>query len=146
MVHEFRCQRRVRFADTDCAGIVHFANYFRYLEEAEHDFLRSLGTSVRIPAEGGEVGFPRLAAACEYLRPARFDDLLDIHLRVERKGKTSITYAAVLSRDGEPVARARWTAVACLVRPDGTFHPVPLPEPLAGKVEAAPGPPLELRA
>src|SRR5213078_989612 len=42
----FRTTRRVEFADTDMAGIVHFANFFRYMESAEHEFLRSHGLSV----------------------------------------------------------------------------------------------------
>ena len=46
MPYEFRCRQRVEFADTDMAGIVHFSNFFRYMERAEHEFLRSLGLSV----------------------------------------------------------------------------------------------------
>ena len=46
MPYEFHSRQRVEFADTDMAGIVHFANFFRYMERAEHEFLRSLGLSV----------------------------------------------------------------------------------------------------
>jgi acyl-CoA thioester hydrolase len=139
MIHEFSTRRRVEFADTDCAGIIHFTNYYRYMEEAEHAFLRSLGLSVRWPAEGGEIGFPRLSASCEFLRPARFEDVLDIRLEVRRKGRTSITYAFAFSKDGEEVARGEVTAVACQVGQDGKIRPVPLPGAFAEKIGEAPG-------
>lgn len=145
MAHEYRHQRRVEFAETDCAGIVHFSNYFRYLEAAEHAFLRSLGGSVRSFCADGEVGFPRLSMCCQYLGPARFDDLLEIHLWVERKGRSSLTYAAVVSKDGMEIARARWTAASCIKTADGGLKPVPLPEPFASKLEEAPFSQLELR-
>ncbi len=145
MAHEHRLRRRVEFADTDCAGIIHFTSYFRYLEEAEHDFLRSLGGSVRTSSAEGEVGFPRLSASCEFLGPVGFEDVLDIHLWVERKGRSSITYAAVFSKDGREVARARWSAAACVRTGEGGLKPVPLPEPFASRLEEAPYPPLEMR-
>ena len=142
MAFEFRTCRRVAFAEADCAGIVHFSNYFRYMEEAEHAFLRSVSLSVEIRGEGGAIGFPRLSSSCEFLRPARFEDLLDIHLWVSRKGRTSVSYTVVFSKDGVEIARGWTTAVACRVRPDGTFEPVPLPEPLSSRIEEAPYPPL----
>ena len=58
----FATTRRVEFADTDMAGIVHFSNYLRYMEMAEHDFLRSIGFSVNGTIEGRHVGWPRVHA------------------------------------------------------------------------------------
>ena len=138
MAHELRTRRRVEFAETDCAGIIHFSNYFRYMEEAEHAFLRSVGLSVQSRIEEGELGFPRLAASCEFLRPVKFEDVLDVHLRVKRKGRTSLTYTVVFAKDGLEVARGQTTAVACLCRPDHTFEPIPLPRDIAERIEEAP--------
>ena len=70
----FRTTRIVEFGDTDMAGIVHFANFFRFMEAAEHAFLRSLGLSVVMEIDGGNYGLPRASAACDYLRPARFGE------------------------------------------------------------------------
>src|SRR5437868_6014643 len=56
----FRTTRRIEFGDTDMAGIVHFANFFRFMEAAECAFLRSRGLSVRMQWEGQAIGFPRL--------------------------------------------------------------------------------------
>ncbi len=138
MAHEFRTQRRVEFSETDCAGIIHFSNYYRYMEEAEHAFLRSLGLSVQAIVEEGEIGFPRLSASCRFLRTAKFEDVLDIHLRVSRKGHSSIKYTVFFLKDGEEVARGEITCVACLRLPDRTFKPIPLPEPFVSLIEEAP--------
>src|SRR5438093_9625112 len=92
-MNAFHVSRRVEFCDTDMAGIVHFANFFRYMEFAEVAFLRSLGLNVKMEAQGRKLGFPRVAASCDYLKPARFEDVLDITLKVDRIGAKSVTYA-----------------------------------------------------
>jgi YbgC/YbaW family acyl-CoA thioester hydrolase len=109
----FRTTRLVEFGDTDMAGIVHFANFFRYMEAAEHAFLRSLGLSVVLEYEGVKYGLPRVSASCDYLRPARFGELLTITVVVEKLGRSSIAYAFDFSRDDEVIARGRVTAVFC---------------------------------
>ena len=58
------------------ALIVHFANFFRYMEAAEHAFLRSLGLSVVMDIDGGKYGLPRVSASCDYLKPARLDETI----------------------------------------------------------------------
>src|SRR5205085_1420229 len=86
MAAVFRTTRRIDFSDTDMAGIVHFANFFRFMESAETEFLRSRGLSVKLEWEGQALGFPRVSASCDYLRPAFFEDLLEVTLRVDRIG------------------------------------------------------------
>ena len=115
MVVVFRTTRRVEFADTDMAGIAHFSNFFRWMESAEVAFLRSRGVSVVLPWEGEHLGFPRVAASCDYLKPVRFDDLLEVTVAVHRLGTKSITYAFEFFKDGEAVARGRITCVCCVV-------------------------------
>ena len=65
MAEPFRVTRLVEFGDTDMAGIAHFSVFFRYMEAAEHAYLRSLGLSVAMEWEGERVGFPRVSAACD---------------------------------------------------------------------------------
>src|ERR687883_366234 len=98
MPEPFRTSRRVEFADTDMAGIVHFANFFRYMEAAEVEFYRSKGLSVMMPWQEQRLSFPRVSAYCDYLRPARFEDVLDISVRVQNLGRKSVTYAFEFSR------------------------------------------------
>jgi YbgC/YbaW family acyl-CoA thioester hydrolase len=133
----FRTTRRIEFADTDMAGIVHFANFFRYMEAAETEFLRSLGLSVRTRWNGQEIGFPRVSVACDYQRPARFEDVLDIALRIEKIGTKSVTYGFEFSRAGELLATGRVTAACCTVLPDRGLVSIAIPDGFRTLLEQA---------
>ncbi len=117
MSFPFRTTRLVEFGDTDMAGIVHFANFFRYMEAAEHAFLRSRGLSVVLEWQGQMISFPRVAASCDFLSPARFEDVLDVTLNVTRVGAKSVTFAIDFHLKGTPVARGRLTTVCCRHQP-----------------------------
>ena len=110
---EFVYQRRVEFADTDMGGILHFASFFRYVEEAEHAFLRTRGLSVVQPHENGFLSWPRVSAQCDYLSPARFGDVLNIRVEVSRIGSKSITYEFHITLGETEIANARIVAVCC---------------------------------
>jgi YbgC/YbaW family acyl-CoA thioester hydrolase len=144
MAFEYRYRRTVQFAETDMAGIVHFSRYFQLVEEAEHAFLRSIGQGVHVGHGDHSIGFPRVSARCDYLRPLRFEDEVEVHIWVHRKGRRSLTYHAVLSRDGDAVARAETVVLCCRCLPDGTMQAAPVPEAIANALEEAPSPPLEL--
>ena len=132
----FRTTRVVEFGDTDMAGIVHFANFFRYMEAAEHAFLRSLGLSVVMEYEGAKYGLPRVSASCDYIRPARFGETLTITIAVEKLGRSSIAYAFDFRREDEEIARGRVTAVFCRFDEDGP-KAAELPEAFRRKLAAA---------
>ena len=106
MTHEFTTTRRVEFSETDMAGIVHFSNFFRYMEATEHAFFRALGIPLHADSPGGMSGWARVNAACDYRRPARYEDLLEIELRVREKTAKSLRYEFRfrLSDDGAPAA------------------------------------------
>ena len=87
-VHRVPNQTQIEFVDTDMAGIVHFTRFFVFMETTEHEFLRSLGTSVATEWNGDKIGWPRLAASCEYLSPLRFEDEVDIRLELPKKGRS----------------------------------------------------------
>ena len=86
MAYEFKITRRVEFSETDMAGIVHYSNFFRYMEAAESAFFRSLGLSLRAPRAAHEVGWPRVHAECDDSRPLCFEDEIEIHVLVAEKG------------------------------------------------------------
>jgi YbgC/YbaW family acyl-CoA thioester hydrolase len=138
----FRVSRRVDFADTDMAGIIHFSNYFRYMEFAEVAFLRSRGLSVVTEWESQRLSFPRVAASCDFLHPVRFDDVLDIAVRVARIGRKSVTYAFEFTHEGRLVARGQISAVCCRVHP-GThaLESVEIPAAIRDRLAEAAGPP-----
>jgi YbgC/YbaW family acyl-CoA thioester hydrolase len=130
MAEPFRTTRRVEFVDTDMAGIVHFSNFFRWMESAEVEFLRSRGLSVKLPWEGQVLGFPRVSASCDYLRPARFADVLNIAVRVEKIGRKSVTYDFEFSLEGTIIARGRVSSVCCRVGADQQIESVEIPPAL----------------
>jgi acyl-CoA thioester hydrolase len=78
----FKTSFRVAWADTDAAQVVHYSNYFRFLERAEEEFYRQLRFSFTDAAKKG-LWFPRVEAFCQYKRPARFNDLLEVKVSVE---------------------------------------------------------------
>src|SRR5688572_29847425 len=119
MAAAFSIQRRVQFAETDMAGVAHFANFFRWMEEVEHAFFRSVGLSVVMQHDGKEIGWPRVAVSCEYYGPARFEDELELRLRVMKVGETSFTYEVDFMKGDKQVAQGKATSVCCAVAPDG---------------------------
>jgi YbgC/YbaW family acyl-CoA thioester hydrolase len=131
----FRTSRRVEFADTDMAGIAHFANFFRYMEAAEVDYLQALGLSVDVQWEGERLGFPRVAASCDYLRPVTFPEVLQIEVRVDRVGRKSLSYAFDFFSGGEPVARGRVVSVCCrVIGPERRLEAIPIPDALRARL------------
>ena len=125
----FHTSRMVEFSDTDMAGIMHFSAFFRYMEAAEHELLRSMGFSVYSEIDGDVVSFPRVAAKCEFHSPARCEDVLDIDVAVRRVGTKSVTYGFAFSQKGRDVATGEMTSVCCRV-PHGQ-PPVSIPIPTA---------------
>jgi YbgC/YbaW family acyl-CoA thioester hydrolase len=136
MSTSFQTTRRVEFGDTDMAGIMHFANFFRFMEAAETDFLRTLGLSVTWEQDGRRYGFPRVSATCDYSRPARFGDVLTIAVTVEQVGRKSVTYRYDFSRDGDPIAVGRITAVFVQATEAHQMQSVEIPPEVREKLEA----------
>jgi len=140
MAHEFRITRRVEFPETDLAGIVHFSNYFRYMEAAEHAFFRSLGLSVHLEHEGRVIGWPRVATECSYRKPLKFEDEFEIHLVVRQKNHKSITYDfTFFGSEGEQIAQGS-IKVACVEfnSTTGAMRPILIPEIVSEKISEAP--------
>lgn len=131
----FSIERRVEFGDTDMAGIMHFANFFHFMEAAETAFLRERGLSVTWLEKGQRFGFPRVGASCDYQSPAVFEDKLHIDVNVERVGKKSVGYRFDFSRGTERIAVGRITTVYCRKTADG-LESLDIPDDLRKKLEA----------
>lgn len=142
MAYEFKAQRRVEFSDTDMAGIMHYSNFFRFMETAEHAFYRSLGFSVVEPNLNPRVGWPRVHASCDYHKPLRFEDLVEIHLLVTEKRTKALSFQfrfRKLNGDAvQEVARGALTIVCVSHAPDGSMKAVPIPDEISAKIEVAP--------
>jgi len=139
LASEFRTIRRVAFSETDMAGIMHFAHFFRWMEDAEHAFLRSLGFSVHQVIDGRTIGWPRVRAECEYHRPLRFEDEVEIELRVREKRPKSLTYDFTFrTLQGEAVARGSLTVVCAAIDASGRIGAIEIPPAMAAQIEPAP--------
>jgi YbgC/YbaW family acyl-CoA thioester hydrolase len=118
-------RRRVAFSETDAAGIVHFSNYFRYFEDAEHELWRQAGLSIH--PEQSDIGWPRVSASCDYHRPLRFEQEFDISVLIAEMSKRTIRYEGTITRNGERVATASWK-IACIAKqPDGSMRSTEIP-------------------
>jgi acyl-CoA thioester hydrolase len=129
----FVARRRVEFVETDMAGIMHFSNFFRHMEFAEQAFLRSRGLSVAWHEADMRVGFPRVAASCEFLKPVKFEDVLEIAVTVAEIGNKSITYSFAFTCGGEPVANGQVKAVCCKEEPAGSMTSIVIPDSIRAK-------------
>ena len=144
MAYEFKAVRRVEFSDTDMAGIMHYSNFFRFMETAEHGFYRSLGFSVTMPDTDPRLGWPRVHASCDYKKPARFEDELEVHLLVQEKRSKALIYQFRFRKitPGHPshieIARGTLTIVCVSHRPDGSMSAQAIPHEVASRIEAAP--------
>jgi acyl-CoA thioester hydrolase len=116
---------RVGFSDTDAQGVVYYGRYMPYFDLARTEYHRHLGA---IPIRGQ---FAMRASVVEYHAPARFDDLLEVFVRVERVGTTSVTYdhaAYRVDEDGTGdilMATAKQTIVLIEL---ASRRPIPVPD------------------
>jgi acyl-CoA thioester hydrolase len=120
---------RVGFSDTDAQGVVYYGRYMPYFDVARVEYHRHLG-HLRLPGR-----FAMRASTVEYHAPARFDDLLEVFVRVERVGTTSVTYdhAAYLADEDVLMATAKQTLV--LINP-ADRRPLPVPDSFRDQVAA----------
>ena len=143
MAYDWKHRRRIEFSETDMAGIVHFSNFFRYMESAEHAFIRSLGHSVTLADIDETLGLPRVHAHCDYKRPLRFEDEVEIHMLVESVKHKSLTYQFRFYRlqdetRVEEVAQGRITVVCVQKAADGGMRAYSLPEVIRNQIQHAP--------
>ncbi len=134
MTTPFTIQKRVEFGDTDMAGIAYFANFFRYMEIAETNFLHTLGISVSWKEGETRFGFPRVSVACDYKTPAKFEDILDIRVVVEEVGRKSIRYRFEFTRTGQEIAIGKITTVFCRTDADHKMKSEEVPDWLRKKL------------
>ena len=79
----FKTTVRVTWVDTDASGVVHFSRFFVYFERTEEEFYRSLRLSFTDLRNKG-LWLPRVEAFCQYKKPARFEDMLEVELTPEQ--------------------------------------------------------------
>jgi acyl-CoA thioester hydrolase len=142
MPYEFKVTRRVEFSETDMAGIVHYSNFFKYMETSEHAFFRSLGFSIITRHTDPPVGWPRVHAECDYKHPLHFEDEIEIDMLVSEKKNRSLSYLFKFRKlnAAHPVEVARGKlTVVCVTRDShGKMSAAPIPKIIADLIEVAP--------
>jgi YbgC/YbaW family acyl-CoA thioester hydrolase len=105
-LHRHVCE--VPFGDTDASGWLHFPNVFRYLEAAEHAFLRSRGLSVFDRSQGG---WPRVHVECDYRKPLTAGDAIEVRLALDKIGTSSLHWSFEIRKEDEPAAVGKMVTV-----------------------------------
>ena len=131
----FRYKRRVEFAETDMAGIVHFAMFFRYMEEAEHALWRAAGLTIATPGE--TIGWPRVSAAFDYKAPLHFEDEFEVTVEMARISRRTIDYAFTILREGRTIGTGSITTACVSKTPGQPMKSVGVPPDIVERLRAA---------
>jgi acyl-CoA thioester hydrolase len=128
----FKYRRRVEFAETDMAGIVHFAMFFRYMEEAEHALWRAAGLTIASPAE--TIGWPRVSAAFDYRAPLHFQDEFEVLVEIAGVSRRTIDYAFTVTREARTIGRGSITTASVSKSPGEPMKSVALPPDVVARL------------
>lgn len=142
MPSEFKIIRRVEFSETDMAGIMHYSNFFRFMETAEHAFFRSLGFSIASKQSRQPLGWPRVHASCDFKQPLHFEDEVEVLMLVTEKKSKSLSYEFRFRKlNVNPVvevARGKLTVVCVTHDAHGKMSAAQIPQEIAEKIEVSP--------
>lgn len=127
----------MQFAETDLAGMVHFSNFFRYMEEAEHALWRAAAMS--IDSVGSAYKWPRVSAAFDFKRPLRFEDEFEVHVGIANVTTRTIQYNHTIMRGDVTVGVGTVTAACVQLGADHILKAVEIPADVLTRLRAAIG-------
>lgn len=129
MTYHYSTTHRVEFFETDLAGIVHFANFYRFMEQAEHSFFRSLGLKIHgTTAEGVQFGWPRVSASCSFTAPAYYEDEIEIQMTIVRLSRRSLTIQYRFVRGDVELATGELKAAYCIFPSPAKLESAEMPD------------------
>lgn len=123
---------RVYYEDTDAAGVVYYANYLRFMERARTEWLRDLGFEQDELSQQEGVVFAVRSASLEFIKAARFNDMLQVDVTVTATGKASVTLKQMITRGDELICSGE-VRLACVDADQ--FTPKPIPAAMAAKIK-----------
>ena len=123
---------RVYYEDTDAGGVVYYANYLKFFERCRTEWMRQAGHDQSQLADDHAILFVVRKAQCEYLRPARLDDLLTVGLEVEKLTRVRVIFRQHVRRGNEELVTGT-VEIACVSA--GNMIPAPIPDFLHAKLE-----------
>lgn len=127
----FSISIRVYYEDTDAGGVVYYANYLRFMERARTEWLRDLGFEQDELSQKDGVVFAVRSAGLEFIKAARFNDMLQVDTMVTAIGKASVTFKQIITRGDELICSGE-IRLACVdaIR----FTPKPIPADVATRM------------
>jgi acyl-CoA thioester hydrolase len=132
---EFIFPIRVYYEDTDSGGVVYYANYLKFMERARSEYLRSLGFEQDEIIANDGVLFAVRSLSVDYVKPARFNQLLNVSAQLAEIGKASLLFAQRVELAAGEASQLFCTAkvkIACLDA--RTFRPTPIPSRILREV------------
>jgi len=125
-------KKRIYYYDTDCGGVVYYANYLKYLEEARTEYFEARGVFVKDILSQG-IGFVVARQEIDYKYPAVYDDVLEIKARVDKISRASMEFEYdIVNQAGKLISKAK----TVLVFVDKNLKPRAIPEEIRGKLGA----------
>lgn len=124
---------RVYYEDTDSGGVVYYANYLKFMERARTEWLRSLGFEQDELSRRDGILFAVRSVRVEYLRPAHFNDSLEVDVILQRRGSASMVFQQAVRRGVEVLCTGE-IKIACLGM--AGFSPVPVPEYIVSRIDS----------
>jgi acyl-CoA thioester hydrolase len=129
----FSTPMRVYYEDTDSSGVVYHANYLKFMERARTEWLRAFGFEQdELLARHGVILVVH-SIKVDFLKPARFNDLLQVTVTLGRRGRASVTIHQGVRRDDLVLCEGE-IKIACLVAE--SFTPCAMPEAVAARLTA----------
>jgi acyl-CoA thioester hydrolase len=122
---DFKIKKRIYYHDTDCGGVVYYANYLKHLEEARTEFCIDRGIALKELQDGG-ICFVVSKVDIDYKSPAKYGDIIDISAKVEYVKRSSLLFYQEITREGIVLIKAN-TLWVCV---DSCFKPQIIPNDL----------------
>ena len=124
---DFHWPVRVYYEDTDSGGVVYYANYLKFMERARTEWLRSYGIEQDSLREREGIVFAVHSAQLEFLRPGKFNDLLTVISRINKRGPASLVFEQKIVRDdtNEGTLCTGTIKVACVNATTLRAQPIP---------------------
>lgn len=124
-MQDFFLKKRIYFHDTDAGGVVYYANYLKFLEEARHEFCLQHGIDLIEYARQG-ILFPVVRVEVDYKSPARYGDVITILTKLERLRNASLHFFQEIQKEKKILLQAK-VVVACI---DKDFSAIAIPAQL----------------
>ncbi len=115
---------RVSYGETDCMSVLYYAEYLHLFERSRSEFIRAQGMSYNeVEAKG--IFLPVRDAQCRYRSPARYDDLVHVHVAIASWGRASVKFIYELWNEDKTKLLAEGMTEHAMVNAQGKPCPVP---------------------